>query len=677
MLIFLVGMGWSQMSHGGTPVGLIQDLSSPETTDLPALDMDRLLAEDDAQPNRIPYRYAEEIPVSLGITNSGEWISLEDGSSLWRLGIRLENALSLSLHFNRYLLPTGAELFIYSPDFEHVSGAFTDANNKAEGMFATAPISSNELVLEYRVRGLSDGELHISAIMAGYRGFTSTDEDRSGWCNNNVACPEGDDWENEINSVVKLFVGPYLCSGAMINNTDQDGTPYLLTAYHCVEGSGNPNYFTVMFNFQASQCYGTWGPTNQTLNGTIIRASSGDIYNSPDFCLLELTDDIPEAYGAYYSGWTRSTDNPYHPVGIHHPDGDIKKISFDFDTAYSYNYYKWNVIWDDGVTEPGSSGSPLFDNNHRIVGDLSTGCSDCDDQQCPDQYGKVYQSWDYGQTPATRLSDWLDPSGSDVEFMDGMDPFNQSGITLGDINEDEIINVQDIIVLVNIIMGNIEPDEYQQIAGDINEDTIINIQDIVLVVNIILGTDPNRSSGTPSGSLKLKDGALWIEHSELIAGIQLEVQGDFRIISGTAPAGWQIEANNHRVVIYNSTGNILEDGRIFQYSGSLSIQSGILADWSGSATSAAISPSQFLLLQAQPNPFNPLTALHYIIDYPGQVQLAVFDLNGRQVTSLVNEIQAEGCYSVQWNAGNEASGIYLARLTTERGQVTHKILLLK
>ena len=61
-------------------------------------------------------------------------------------------------------------------------------------------------------------------------------------------------------------------------------------------------------------------------------------------------------------------------------------------------------------------------------------------------------------------------------------------IVLGDLNDDDVINIQDVILLVNISLSVIEPNEHQIIAGDINEDGIIDILDIISCINIILGS---------------------------------------------------------------------------------------------------------------------------------------------------------------------------------------------
>lgn len=485
-LMFTVS--WGQISHGGIPVSLTSNLRlDPAVHLLPPADIDRLLAEDAAQGNDAPLRFGTEIPMNISPDTIGDWEATDAGVT-WRISIYAPGAVSLAFRYDRFNLPAGAKLFLYTPGFETILGSFTDANNKPDGYFATGSVPGDYITIELTMNSRDDNlEFNIHSAVWGYRDVFSAESDRSGWCNNNINCPEGEPWQDDKRSVVKLELGMYLCSGALINNVNEDGMPYLYTAYHCIEDSGNPSYWVLRFNYESSTCYGNYGPNNETTVGSLVRATSSDIYNSPDFALLELTDDIPADYEVYYSGWSRSTSYPQQPVGIHHPDGDIKKISFDYDSASHYNTNKWNVSWDDGVTEPGSSGSPLFDADHFIIGDLSTGCSSCDDQQCPDQYGKFYRAWDYGSTADMRLRDWLDPDNTDLDYLNGFDPNNPSGIFLGDVNLDEILNVQDIILVVNFIMGNAEPDNYQTQAADVNEDGVINVLDVIAMVGVILG----------------------------------------------------------------------------------------------------------------------------------------------------------------------------------------------
>jgi len=134
----------------------------------------------------------------------------------------------------------------------------------------------------------------------------------------------------------------------------------------------------------------------------------------------------------YYAGWDATGSAPSSSVGIHHPDGDIKKISVDNNLAVSSDFdpdpapypsnSQWKVVdWDKGTTEGGSSGSPLFDDNsQKIIGQLTGGYAACGNSSS-DYYGKFSMSWDYGSSSSSRLKDWLDPNNTGIQQLDGIE----------------------------------------------------------------------------------------------------------------------------------------------------------------------------------------------------------------------------------------------------------------
>jgi hypothetical protein len=232
--------------------------------------------------------------------------------------------------------------------------------------------------------------------------------------------------------------GSGFCSGALINNTQNDGKPYVLTANHCYS---NPATWVFRFNWQATDCVNpASSPTFQSLSGAVLRSRR----TPSDFCLVEITGGlvngtVPLDYNPYFSGWDNSGAIPTSTVSIHHPSGDIKKISFD-DAAPSISQgmgsseanSTWTVEWDrNTTTEGGSSGSPLFDQNHRIIGQLWGGGASCQNLSAPDYYGRVANSWvPAGSNSTNQLKFWLDPTSSGATFIDGYDPNNTTVVAL-------------------------------------------------------------------------------------------------------------------------------------------------------------------------------------------------------------------------------------------------------
>ena len=76
-------------------------------------------------------------------------------------------------------------------------------------------------------------------------------------------------------------------------------------------------------------------------------------------------------------------------------------------------------------------------------------------------------------------------------------------------------------------------------------------------------------------------------------------------------------------------------------------------------------PKEFALHQNYPNPFNPVTVISYQLPVHGYVSLKVFDVLGREVATLVNEVKEAGEYSVQWDASDTPSGLYFYRISAQ------------
>ena len=425
----------AQVSFGGKPISLSRAVTSDiEVVAMPSIDIQALLAEDEIEEAQgMPYRFGNPFEVDYGLYNSGTWEELPDGSGLWRLKIKSPGAYSINLVYDRYHLPEGAELFIYNEDRSSTIGAFTSKNNKDHGRFATAPVPGDVCILEYRepagVRG--QGEIVIGGVVHAYKDifdYNNTKElldfGSSGSCNNNINCPEGEPWQKEKRSVAMILTagGSRICTGALVNNVRQDGTPFFLTANHCL---GTEETWLFMFNYESPTCDNIDGPTYMTVSGSTLLST----WTSSDFALLMLDETPPESYMIFFAGWSNENIASQVSTTIHHPRGDIKKISFDYDSVTSANYFSttgtthWRVgQWEDGTTEPGSSGAPLFDQNHRVVGQLHGGYASCEVIEA-DWYGKFSLSWTGGGTPSSRLSDWLDPDGTGATVLDGYDQF--------------------------------------------------------------------------------------------------------------------------------------------------------------------------------------------------------------------------------------------------------------
>jgi len=421
----------AQISHGGSPINWGDATYQPtfEMQEMPDVDLAALAVEDAVtdQHKEAPWRFGVEQEVGLNLENSGTW-TFEDGMHVWRLGFNCPNALNVSFMLSRFVLPKEAQLYVYNAQRTAFLGSFTLENNKDWEGLSLGVLDGSSMILEYHESPASHGmgEIEVNQVIHGYRSLLNHQDavlaemaDRlgpfgnSGACNINVNCPEGADWQTEKRSVALIVNGgSAYCTGALINNTANDGTPYFLTANHCI---GTPNTWVYYFNHESSTCSGTSGPTNQSVSGGSLLVQNG----GSDFALIQLSSAPPASYNVEYAGWDNSGDIPSSAVGIHHPSGDLKKICFENNSPYhsstSGAQVWWIDQWELGVTEPGSSGSPLFDNNHRIIGQLFGGAAACSgsvNNGQLDYYGRFNVSWGLG------ASQYLDPLNTGVSTLD-------------------------------------------------------------------------------------------------------------------------------------------------------------------------------------------------------------------------------------------------------------------
>jgi len=469
-LLLAFGQSNAQISEGGRPLSFqistgknnladkphqVIDLGKPNMVYVQADDL-----ENDSKGN--PYRVGVNIGVNYNTANSGSWSTLANGDQVWRLSLRIPEALALGLYFNEeVVIPSGGKLFAYNANKKQVLGAYTANTPRFQAM---EMVEGELLTLEYHAPSglMNQPVISIAEVVYFYRGvedhvdaFKDVMTPKAASCQVDVACtPERNGFEDQIRSVVHYTFssggGTFVCSGATINNTAQDCKPYILTAWHCGERAAGSSISSWVWywNYQKTTCAPNSNGTNpskgtQTMTGGTVRASSGSgtLNNPPgsnqvagsDFYLVELNTNIPQAYNPYYAGWNRTTTAATSGKGIHHPAGSAKKISTYTSalngTNISFNGggsgHFWRVVWaattnGHGVTEGGSSGSPIFNQSGLIVGQLTGGSSFCSSPTQPDIYGKMSSNWDQnGTANNARLRPWLDPTSSGVTTLSG------------------------------------------------------------------------------------------------------------------------------------------------------------------------------------------------------------------------------------------------------------------
>ncbi len=441
----------AQVSKGGQPLLLPGEF--PEALSLTAVNMPPLpkavsrsfsLFEDDKVQ---PLRFAHSFEVNLSPSNSGYWSRDNSGKRIWRLNIHSEGAYSINLIFNNFELAPACSLFIYNSDQSVVLGAFTNENNLPSGRLATAPVPGDHIIVEYqepeRLNNASSIEIgnvnHDYINLYSYLPIEGNRFGRSGECNPDFSCEQDELWKNAGQSVCRIIVdGTELCSGALVNNTRRDGTPYFITAAHCLRNPYSHETVIFTFNYQSPNCDNRIeGYFQQTISGSYLRSYSETI----DAALLEMSEMPPPLYRPYWSGWDKVTDPSGIATTIHHPQGDVKKVARSESSPLAASFgasslggkpfiqdAHWHISrWDIGTTEPASSGAPLFLSDGKLIGTLSGGSAYCANP-INDYFSRFNKMWDFFPETDQQFSSWLDPDNTGLMSLEGDDFYNDSKV---------------------------------------------------------------------------------------------------------------------------------------------------------------------------------------------------------------------------------------------------------
>lgn len=428
--------------------GIFDSPKSAPTIDIPKVDISRFLQEDSIQaPLGVPFRFGYDTDVDYTPENLGVWLEKADGR-IWKLNIRSQGAYSINLIFDELILPDSSQLYIYNGDRTMLYGPITSQNINEGVGFGTDLIQGDLITLELfePKEAKARSKLRIAKVIHGYKDVFNTPNnfgDALG-CHNNVSCNDFSDWHNQSNSVAMVLLAnnTRMCSGALLNNICGDMVPNFLTAFHCIDVGDNNNpceaeagngvlsateinraqNWVFRFQYKSPTCTPSSEPTTwMTFNGSTFRAG----WFNADFALVEMNNRPSASTGIQYAGWSRNTTAPSSGASIHHPSGDVMKISTYNNPATNSSEIiwgygcppltnttpistHWTLTLNSGTSEGGSSGGPLFDQNGRVVGQLHGGGNSCAPVMM--HYGKLDLSWNGGGTAQTRLRDWLDPN---------------------------------------------------------------------------------------------------------------------------------------------------------------------------------------------------------------------------------------------------------------------------
>ena len=404
-----------------------------------------------------PFQFAHGFDVTISPETDGQWLYNILGFDIWQIRIVSSGAFSLNLIFEEFNLPAGARLFLYNKNNNQYLGAFTSFNNKSTGKFAVSPVAGDELIVQYEVPAGYNGknDFVISQVNHDFVGILKYSDRRpmgitAGSCNIDINCAEGGAWADLKDAVCRIIVnGKEICSGTLINNTEEDQRPYVISAAHCYDMLKYAETSVYTFNYESPYCAPLDGDPSNSVSGAVMKAFS----DSLDFSLVELSLVPPPEFRPYFAGWDKRSVLPDSSTSIHHPQGDIKKIAYDADPAvyssfssdYTPNGFLKILRWDGGVTEAGSSGGPLFNPQKRLIGTLTGGQATCN-RPVNDYFSRFDMAWEYKTDSTQQLKYWLDPAGTNSGSFDGKRFYENENLCAAFTNLEDFDEHQNIIL---------------------------------------------------------------------------------------------------------------------------------------------------------------------------------------------------------------------------------------
>lgn len=644
-------------------------------------------------------QYAHTFKVNLTPENSGVW-SEQGNKKIWQLQIESDGAKSIGLIFSTYHLPENARLFVFDPEKENIYGAFTSLNNKPYKKLAIYPLPGEVMMVQYEepFDALFQGELEIGFVNHDYIGVVDLKnrfkKRPSGLCNVDINCESGINSETIQQSVCRIFSGGELGTGTLINNTQEDGQPLVISAFHVYEKEDVKEDIDSMaqitvydFNYESPFCTGIDGFDLQTISGSKLLAS----FDSLDFILVALSEMPPPSYRPYYSGWDVSGTIPSNSSTIHHPNGDVKKISHDDGTcdslSFSGNFLPfghWEVLnWESGTTENGSSGSALFGQGNRVFGTLSGGAATCSNIAY-DAFARLNKMWNYRTEPEHQLKHWLDPMNKGVSSINGMNPYEAESLSCTMISnfltEDELALTSDQLVNLSV----------SEVAERFNQTTLASLTGVAIGIKAF-----EAKSANPEITIHIYTGDAYPDFDEkqykfpmkkLTAnamnyfsfGESIELESNFFIsvvledkldkVTLYQSGIKNIVTSNSMLVNENGSWKYFSEYNANQQGASLLIQANVCgASFQQNNDSL---DDENRLMKYYPNPAQNYVVVEFL-DREAENELSFFDMTGRLI---FNENYHSRSYAeIDLSAFNP--GIYLLNIRAGQQSETKKIVI--
>ncbi len=403
------------------PAGVRYSAAPSLCIDMPLLDVAALQAENPsgdgpcfhAERIGVTQQMPESLVLSGGRAFQGAWQSV-GGGRLWAATIQAADAVAQRIHFQKLALPAGVQVLVYdAADPGEVYGPYTGPYGDDSDLWSAACFSQEVTVECFAPAGtnLAGLEVVIDQTLFIYADLNNlAAAKQAGDCHNDLTCfPEWAETATGVGGISFVADGQGLwCTGSLIADTDPSTrVPLYLTANHCVSTQEAAATIAFFWLWQTSVCDGDppdIATVPRTTGGATFLVGSVSVLSETedpgvDLTLLRMRQSPPSNLA--FLGWNTQ---PW-PLGtdttcIHHPSGDYKRISFGVLSARGICFpvppsdLYWEVTWQSGVTETGSSGSPLMlSDTQEIIGQLCCGCSSCDLPDQTDFYGRFDKSW--------------------------------------------------------------------------------------------------------------------------------------------------------------------------------------------------------------------------------------------------------------------------------------------
>ncbi len=378
----------------------------PGTRLAPAVPADRYFLPETVAPDPVD---APETPNSMQISGyvkpapaelfgPANWMPTQEGGWLWAAELTSPGAVALRVQFSESFGDDGLELRVYDPASGSSFGPYNRPLLSEEGTWWTTIIFGESIGLEFHLPNSETPPDRVPPITAVNYTYEAPLPALRGCSHIDASCyPQIANIADAVCVLATITPGGNVsafCSGALLNRGPNDFAPLVMTANHCLgsqTAAGNTSY---IWFFETPSCDGTPPNINNMprSNGSLMLKR----HTSSDWNLVGLYE--PPAAG-FYVGWSSGYwEDDSDATGIHHPGGSFRRASFglkvdDYSGTYCdqnqqncFDADTWEILYLFGFTQPGSSGSPVFDSGGRVRGTLTGGPTD----ECEiSQYGRL------------------------------------------------------------------------------------------------------------------------------------------------------------------------------------------------------------------------------------------------------------------------------------------------